>query len=295
MSFEQIKPHLNIVSDQVNKFLRKKFSEFDDHKLSEFINIIEYGVIGSGKMIRPFLSCIIGEAINQNPKDVIKIAAAIELIHCYSLIHDDLPAMDNDDMRRGKLSTHKAFGEANAILAGDAIQSLAFEILSEIDNPNTVKIINLFAKAVGTNGLVGGQFLDLTFEGSKDVDFDLVNTIISKKTAALIEIACTLPVYLDKRYEDYLDNISNFGNNFGIAYQITDDILDAKGDASKMGKNTLKDAEKGKPNILAIMDIDKASELANQLIENAKANIAILEEKAEPLIILTDYLLNRDN
>lgn len=295
MSFEQIKPHLNIVSDQVNKFLRKKFSEFDDHKLSEFINIIEYGVIGSGKMIRPFLSCIIGEAINQNPKDVIKIAAAIELIHCYSLIHDDLPAMDNDDMRRGKLSTHKAFGEANAILAGDAIQSLAFEILSEIDNPNTVKIINLFAKAIGTNGLVGGQFLDLNFEGSKDVDFDLVNTIISKKTAALIEIACTLPVYLDKRYEDYLDNISNFGNNFGIAYQITDDILDAKGDASKMGKNTLKDAEKGKPNILAIMDIDKASELANQLIENAKANIAILEEKAEPLIILTDYLLNRDN
>ncbi len=295
MSFEQIKPHLNIVSDQVNKFLRKKFSEFDDHKLSEFINIIEYGVIGSGKMIRPFLSCIIGEAINQNPKDVIKIAAAIELIHCYSLIHDDLPAMDNDDMRRGKLSTHKAFGEANAILAGDAIQSLAFEILSEIDNPNTVKIINLFAKAIGTNGLVGGQFLDLNFEGSKDVDFDLVNTIISKKTAALIEIACTLPVYLDKRYEDYLDNISNFGNNFGIAYQITDDILDAKGDASKMGKNTLKDAEKGKPNILAIMDIDKASELANQLIENAKANIAILEEKAEPLIILTDYLINRDN
>jgi geranylgeranyl pyrophosphate synthase len=295
MSFEQIKPHLNIVSDQVNKFLRKKFSEFDDHKLSEFINIIEYGVIGSGKMIRPFLSCIIGEAINQNPKDVIKIAAAIELIHCYSLIHDDLPAMDNDDMRRGKLSTHKAFGEANAILAGDAIQSLAFEILSEIDNPNTVKIINLFAKAIGTNGLVGGQFLDLNFEGSKDVDFDLVNTIISKKTAALIEIACTLPVYLDKRYEDYLDNISSFGSNFGIAYQITDDILDAKGDASKMGKNTLKDAEKGKPNILAIMDIDKASDLANQLIENAKANIAILEEKAEPLIILTDYLLNRDN
>lgn len=295
MSFEQIKPHLNIVSDQVNKFLRKKFSEFDDHKLSEFINIIEYGVIGSGKMIRPFLSCIIGEAINQNPKDVIKIAAAIELIHCYSLIHDDLPAMDNDDMRRGKLSTHKAFGEANAILAGDAIQSLAFEILSEIDNPNTVKIINLFAKAIGTNGLVGGQFLDLNFEGSKDVDFDLVNTIISKKTAALIEIACTLPVYLDKRYEDYLDNISSFGSNFGIAYQITDDILDAKGDASKMGKNTLKDAEKGKPNILAIMDIDKASDLANQLIENAKANIAILEEKAEPLIILTDYLINRDN
>jgi geranylgeranyl pyrophosphate synthase len=295
MSFEQIKPHLNNVSDQTIKYLNNKFSEFDDPKLSEFVNIVEYGVIGSGKMIRPFLSCIIGEAINQNPKDVIKIAAAIELIHCYSLIHDDLPAMDNDDMRRGKLSTHKAFGEANAILAGDAIQSLAFEILSEIDNPNAVKIINLFAKAIGTNGLVGGQFLDLNFEGSKDVNFDLVNTIISKKTAALIETACTLPIYLDKRYEDYLDNISSFGNNFGIAYQITDDILDAKGDASKMGKNTLKDAEKGKPNILAIMDIDKASELANQLIENAKANIAILEEKAEPLIILTDYLLNRDN
>ena len=294
MSFEQIKPHLNNVSDQVNKFLRNKFSDFDYIKLSEFVNIVEYGVIGSGKMIRPFLTCIIGEAINQNPKDIIKIVAAVELIHCYSLIHDDLPAMDNDDIRRGKLSTHKAFGEANAILAGDTIQSLAFEILSEIDNPNTVKIINLFAKAIGTNGLVGGQFLDLNFEGSKDVDFDLVNTIISK-TAALIEIACTLPVYLDKRYEDYLDNISSFGNNFGIAYQITDDILDAKGDASKMGKNTLKDAEKGKPNILAIMDIDKASELANQLIENAKANIAILEEKAEPLIILTDYLLNRDN
>jgi len=295
MSFEQIKPHLNNVSDQTIKYLNNKFAEFDDTKLSEFVNIVEYGVIGSGKMIRPFLSCIIGEAINQNPKDIIKIAAAIELIHCYSLIHDDLPAMDNDDMRRGKLSTHKAFGEANAILAGDAIQSLAFEILSEIDNQNTVKIINLFAKAIGTNGLVGGQFLDLNFEGSKDVDFDLVNTIISKKTAALIEIACTLPVYLDKRYEDYLDNISSFGNNFGIAYQITDDILDAKGDASKMGKNTLKDAEKGKPNILAIMDIDKASDLANQLIENAKANIAILEEKAEPLIILTDYLINRDN
>ena len=196
MSFEQIKPHLNNVSDQVNKFLRNKFSDFDYIKLSEFVNIVEYGVIGSGKMIRPFLTCIIGEAINQNPKDIIKIAAAVELIHCYSLIHDDLPAMDNDDIRRGKLSTHKAFGEANAILAGDTIQSLAFEILSEIDNPNTVKIINLFAKAIGTNGLVGGQFLDLNFEGSKDVDFDLVNTIISKKTAALIEIACTLPVYI---------------------------------------------------------------------------------------------------
>ena len=110
MSFEQIKPHLNNVSDQTIKYLNNKFAEFDDPKLSEFVNIVEYGVIGSGKMIRPFLSCIIGEAINQSPKDVIKIAAAIELIHCYSLIHDDLPAMDNDDMRRGKLSTHKSFG-----------------------------------------------------------------------------------------------------------------------------------------------------------------------------------------
>ena len=294
MSLEQLKPLINNVSDSISKFIKNKLAEYQDQNLNELINIIEYSVLGSGKMIRPLLTCIIGEAVHADQKDIIKIASAIELIHCYSLIHDDLPAMDNDNLRRGKASTHIAFGEANAILAGDTIQSLAFEILSEIDHPNNVKIINIFAKSIGIDGLVGGQFLDLKYENNSDIDLALVNQIIQQKTGSLIKLACILPIYLNDRYQDILSEITEFGNNIGIAFQIADDLLDAKGDSEKLGKETVKDLTKGKPNILAVMPYEKAELIAQQLIENAKSNISILQEQAEPLIILADYILSRE-
>jgi len=244
-------------------------------------------------MLRPFFTCVIGEAARVNNSDLIKLASAIELIHCYSLIHDDLPAMDNDDYRRGKLSSHKQFGEANAILAGDAIQALAFEILSEIEHPAIAKVINIFAKEIGSTGLVGGQYLDLANENNSGITLGVVNQIILKKTAALLRLSVTLPIYLSSSHNDLIDNMDEFGTNLGMAYQIIDDLLDVEGDIEDLGKATGKDKSKGKPNILAVMPFGQAKELSELLINNAKANISVFEEQAEPLMAMLDYIKDR--
>ncbi|MBT4989896.1 MAG: polyprenyl synthetase family protein [Rickettsiales bacterium] len=295
MSFDQCQAIIDKVSCSVTDYLSKKLNEKKIDGLDHFIEILEYSTIGSGKMLRPFFTCVIGEIARVNNSDLIKLASAIELIHCYSLIHDDLPAMDNDDYRRGKLSTHKQFGEAKAILAGDAIQALAFEILSDIEHPAIAKVINIFAKEIGSVGLVGGQYLDLANENNKDITLEIVNQIILKKTASLLRLSTTLPIYLSSSHNDLIDNMDEFGTNLGMAYQIIDDLLDIEGNIAELGKATGKDKAMGKPNILAVMPFNQAKVLAEQLIHNAKVNISVFEEQAEPLIAMLDYIKDRKN
>ncbi len=231
------------------KFLKTKLSK---DLLSE---AMIYGSINGGKRIRPFLVFIFSKVIKLKKSQYLYLSAAIECIHSYSLIHDDLPSMDNDDFRRGKPSTHKRFNEATAILAGDALHDLAFEILSDKKiHQNAylrIELIKRLSKATGSKGLAGGQSLDLLFENKK-IGFSKILEMYEMKTSKLFSFACIAPFILKSKDPKELSFASNFGKLFGLIFQIIDDILDTEENFSLIGKTPGKDKKQGKSTLLSI-------------------------------------------
>ena len=258
---------------------------------------MRYSVFAGGKRLRPILTIAAAEAVGGREEDVMTAACAIELIHTYSLIHDDLPAMDDDDYRRGRPTNHKVYGEALAILAGDALLTKAFEILAGCSVPGTagrlmLRVIGEIAEAAGARGMVGGQTLDILSE--KAVDARTLFYIHKNKTGALLRASVRTGAILAGAGEEELTALTSFAEEFGLLFQITDDILNVVGDSSKMGKPVGTDAQRAKATYPALYGLDGARKMAREGKERALAALDSFDSKADPLRLLVSYLLERE-
>jgi geranylgeranyl diphosphate synthase type II len=292
-----IKPYLNERKTLVDKAL-KKFMPRPSGLASDVIRAMDYSLFAGGKRIRPIL-CIAGaEAVGGSADNVVPVACAIELIHTYSLIHDDLPVMDNDDLRRGKSTNHKVFGEAVALLAGDGLLTLAFNLMAgygaekEVKKKALLRVIDLIASAAGYKGMVGGQVVDITYEG-KEPNPTVVEYIHRHKTASLIAASVTAGTILAGGSEDEEKSISRYGQQIGLAFQIADDILNVEGDKGVIGKGTGSDKERGKMTYPSVFGAAESKKIQKQLIERAIEALKQFDNRAEPLRDLARYIINR--
>lgn len=257
---------------------------------------MRYSVLASGKRFRPVLVYASGMALGLRQDDLDVPAAAIELIHAYSLIHDDLPAMDDDDLRRGRPTCHRAFDEATAILAGDALQALAFEVLARelpAEHGNSIMVVKAIAAACGSTGMAGGQALDLAAVGL-NIDEEALKTMHRLKTGALIKASVIVPCMLAGSDENTLARMSTYGDCVGLAFQVHDDILDVTGDIELTGKNTLSDAAQDKPTFPSILGLDESVRQARQLRDHAIAQLEEVPGDTSVLDWLADYVIQRD-
>jgi geranylgeranyl diphosphate synthase, type II len=259
---------------------------------------MRHSVFAGGKRLRPVLAMQSAAAIAGSPPGGIeKLGAALEMLHTYSLIHDDLPALDNDDLRRGKPTCHKAFGEAIAILAGDALQTRAFEVLAGLDSPPaaTVHIVALVSNAIGTvDGMIGGQVLDLESEQKKPTP-ELVEAIHRAKTGALIRVSVVAGGVYAGATADDVTRLDRFGRKAGLAFQIVDDVLDMTADSAQLGKTAGKDQATEKATWPAVYGIEQSRRDAAQLIEEAFAALAPYGSRADGLKSVARYLVERTN
>jgi geranylgeranyl diphosphate synthase type II len=291
------------------KSLRQEATELTDRALEELLpsagtvpvsihGAMRHSVFAGGKRLRPLLAYQAAVTIaGRQPEGIERLGAAIEMLHTYSLIHDDLPALDNDDLRRGKPTCHKAFGEAIAILAGDALQTRAFEVLASLDVPPaaTVQIVGLIANAIGTiDGMIGGQVLDLESEHLKPTP-ELVEAIHRAKTGALIRVSVVAGgVYAGASMED-VARLDLFGRKAGLAFQIVDDVLDMTVDSAHLGKTAGKDLATEKATWPAVFGIEQSERDAATLIEEAFAALAPYGSRADGLKSVARYLVEREN
>ena len=251
---------------------------------------MRYSLSAGGKRIRPILSIAACEAVGGMAEDVMPAAIAIEMIHTYSLIHDDLPAMDNDDLRRGKPTNHRVFGEATAILAGDGLLTLAFGILSGVSN--SMKIIHEIALAAGPEGMVGGQQLDIENEG-KNIDVKALEELHRRKTGALILAAVRSGGIAGGAAETQLSALTDYGMKIGLAFQIADDILDLEGDVEYIGKSPGKDVKQNKNTYPALVGLAESKIVARNLVDEALEALESFDEKAVPLRMIAEYIVDR--
>jgi len=281
---------------RVNTKLKAYLSSIssESNQKSELNNVMSYSVLAGGKRFRPILTYTIASLYDINLVKADASACAVELIHIYSLIHDDLPVMDDDDMRHNQPSCHKAFGEAQAILAGDGLQALAFEVLSRDESIEpTIRIELLKVLAISAYKMAEGQSIDLSVV-SKTVDIELLNQMHLKKTGSLISCAvkfgALLNIYIDSKDIDILDFYSN---NIGLAYQIQDDVLDVTSTEEVLGKRQNSDSVKDKPTYPAILGLDKSINTYKGLYEEAMEEISALSVNEKPLQDLTEKLMER--
>ena len=274
----------------------QKVMESEDEPERRLFDAMRYAALGGGKRLRPFLVMQGAGLFSVSRRSAQRTAAAIELVHCYSLVHDDLPAMDDDDLRRGKPTVHKAFDEATAILAGDALLTLAFEVLSHADthtNPEVrCRLVAALARAAGAHGMVGGQMIDLSAEG-REIDIGEITRLQRLKTGALIGFACEAGAILGQAGESQHEALRGYAHDLGLAFQIADDLLDVEGTAEELGKAVGKDADQGKATFVSILGPERARDQANMLVEQAAAHLAIFDEKADFLRKVARYIVER--
>ena len=261
----------------------------------KIMQAMEYSLMAGGKRLRPILLMAAADASGGNGEKYLQVASALEMIHTYSLIHDDLPAMDNDDYRRGKLTNHKVFGEAMAILAGDGLLTLAFEVaLRQKDVPHEIlfNVLEEISKAAGVAGMVGGQVIDLRSEGVQ-IDLATLKLMHTGKTGALFKAAIRSGALLAQAPADKLDALTRYAENFGLAFQITDDILDVEGDAKILGKATGSDAKNNKSTYVSLTSLAEAKKLAQETVNDAINALEIFGSEADFLRELVKYLIGR--
>ncbi|MDD2481256.1 MAG: polyprenyl synthetase family protein [Lutispora sp.] len=258
---------------------------------------IMYSLLGKGKRLRPLLTLMACQLFDGDLEEAMPYACCIELIHTYSLIHDDLPVMDNDDYRRGKLSNHKVYGEGFALLAGDGLLNNAYEILIESiiakPTPARLRAASIISKAAGTSGMIGGQAIDLYYE-DREINIDKLEEMHSKKTGALIRASLEAGAVISKANEEDVGRVKIYGEYIGKAFQISDDILDVIGTKEKMGKTIGKDAKKNKSTYVTYYGLEKSQEFLSQTVRNAKKILEIYGSKASLLIELADFIGCRD-
>lgn len=270
----------------------KEAAAVPDMPYKQTAEAMAYSLEAGGKRLRPMLALEFCRLAGGEPEKAMPFACAVEMIHTYSLIHDDLPCMDNDDMRRGKPSCHKAFGEATALLAGDALLTKAFEMLSKAELPpeRIVKAAAILSRCAGIDGMIGGQAVDLLNEAQAP-DFDILELTCRLKTAALLQAACLLGTAAAGN-DQMADKAREYGLNLGLAFQIVDDILDVTGDSALLGKPVGSDAENGKTTFVTLCGLEKARELAEKYSRGAVEVLAQIPG-SEDLSRLTEQLLLR--
>lgn len=253
-----------------------------------------YAVLGKGKRLRPVLVLWGAECLGGSPESAIPAACAVEMVHAYSLIHDDLPAMDDDDLRRGRPTVHRQFDEATAILAGDALQSLAFETLGQI-TPGAIaaRCVVELARAIGPAGMAGGQMDDLLADGAGDVDG--LESMHARKTGALLVASLRMGGIIAQASDEDLSRLTVFGHALGLAFQIVDDLLDVEGNVERVGKNVRKDIGAGKLTYPSLLGIDESRRIAEQWITRAREALSPFGARAERLMQLAQYVVERDS
>lgn len=257
---------------------------------------MEYSLMAGGKRLRPILLMAAADAVNGTGEKFLTVATAMEMIHTYSLIHDDLPAMDNDDYRRGKLTNHKVFGEATAILAGDALLTLAFEVITRQENISPeilLKVVQEISTAAGQSGMVGGQSIDLESEGKK-IDMATLKKMHLGKTGALFKAAIRSGAILAGANSEQLDALTIYAEKFGLAFQITDDILDVVGDEKNLGKPIGSDEKNNKSTYVTLTSLETAKNLAQSAVDDAVDALKIFGAEADFLRELVKYLIGRN-
>ncbi len=265
---------------------------------SDLTKAMRYSLFAGGKRLRPIL-CIAGaETVGGLGREVLPVACALELIHTYSLIHDDLPLMDDDDLRRGKPTNHKVFGEPIALLAGDGLLTEAFSLMTSVDISGKIspqillRAISLISRAAGYDGMVGGQAVDIQWEGKK-ADLPVVKFMHIHKTGALITASVASGAILGGADESQIEAITSYGEKIGLAFQISDDILDIEGDSKTMGKRAGADEEKGKMTYPAVLGLNESKRIQSELVQTAVLDLQKFGSRAEPLRQIARYIIER--
>ncbi len=284
---------LNKIARDTNLFLKKFVKK---QKKSELIIPMKYGLFSGGKKIRSKILIDVGSIYKINYKSLIILGAAVECIHAYSLIHDDLPCMDNDTIRRGKPSTHIKFGESTAVLAGNSLLTMAFEILSHknlnLSEKIKINLINMISESSGHQGIAGGQYLDLSYEHKKVSEKKIIEMEI-KKTGKLFSFCCAAPLIIKKKSKKEINKFENIGADIGLLFQVADDLIDNKGSLLIAGKKTGKDKIKGKATLISLLGYKNTIKYANSLILKINNQIKKYGPKSKNLSKTLEYILNR--
>ena len=266
---------------------------------ARLFDAMRYSTLAGGKRLRPFLVMCTAQLFNVSPTAALRVGASIEMLHTYSLIHDDLPAMDDDDLRRGMPTCHKKFDEATAILAGDALLTRAFEILADPETHSDpavrCELVLLLARASGAHGMVGGQMFDLSAKDESSMDMNAVTRLQQMKTGRLISYSCEAGAVMGKAAHQARSYLQAYAHDLGLAFQIVDDLLDVEGDAAEMGKAAGKDAEAGKATFVSLLGVERARAQAVMLVDQAVARLDSFGDKADLLRAVAKFVLVRRN
>lgn len=292
----ELKPYIKQKNQIIDAALERMLQ--DSHSSKTLVKAMKYSLMAGGKQIRPVLCLAACEAVGGVPEDALTAACALEMIHTYSLIHDDLPAMDDDELRRGKATCHIAFNEATAILAGDALLTLAFEVLSSVqfNDGNQafrwLKVIRLISEAAGYQGMIQGQMLDIASEGIK-LSADELETMHRLKTGALIETSLACGALLGGADRRQTDLLSDYGRKIGLAFQVADDILNVEGNPELMGKAVGTDRQRDKSTYPSVLGIQAAREFSKKLVQEALQALETFDKQADPLRGIAKYIIER--
>ncbi len=289
-----MKKKLNKIAKDTNHYLKNFLNNKNNSKL---VQAMRYSLFPGGKKIRSKILVDIGSLLSIEYKTLIMIGAAVECIHAYSLIHDDLPCMDDDRIRRGKLSTHIKFGESTAILAGNSLQTMACEILAssnlKIKEKKKISLIKKLSECSGHLGIAGGQYLDLSYE-KKKISKNKIIEMEKKKTGKLFSFCCVAPAIIKNKNKKEINYFENIGLNIGLLFQIADDLIDLKGDSKKAGKKTGKDKKKGKATLISLIGRRNSIKYCDKIISDINKNLKKYGSKSKNINETLNYILNRD-
>ena len=264
---------------------------------AQLMRAMRHGALGGGKRLRPFLTIETGRMFDAPEKSLLRAASALECVHAYSLIHDDLPCMDDDDLRHGQPTVHKEFDEATAVLAGDGLLTLAFEVLATPDTHGDsgvrCRLVSTLASAAGARGMVGGQMIDMSPEAEGEANLNTLARMQRMKTGALIGCAVDFGAILGGARESERQALMGYAHDLGLAYQIKDDLLDLHGDENEMGKAVVKDVDAGKINFISLLGEEGAQNRVDMLAQQAKAHLSHFGGRASALLTTVDFVLER--